>query len=229
MNWRELKRSPVFTRAAPFIVFLLLTLLQSKSGEGGRYWFYLAKSVVVGWMLWVFRRAIGEMRLKFSGEAIAVGIGVFVLWVGLVPILQVFGLDASWAVRKPAEVQPWNPFLHFENAILAWFFVAVRIVGSTVVVPPMEEVFYRSFVYRYVAKQDFQAVPIGQFYWTPFIVASVLFGFGHHEWLAGILSGFAYQGLVCRKKRLGDAIAAHGITNFLLGLWIIYKGAWHFW
>ena len=93
----------------------------------------------------------------------------------------------------------------------------------------MEEVFFRSFLYRYIAKPEFLTVPLGQFLWTPFIVTSVLFGFEHREWLAGILCGFAYQGLVCRKKRLGDAIVAHGITNFLLGVWVIHRGAWQFW
>jgi membrane protease YdiL (CAAX protease family) len=56
-----------------------------------------------------------------------------------------------------------------------------------------------------------------------------MFGFGHHEWLAGILCGFAYQGLVCWKKRLGDAMTAHAITNFLLGVYVVWKGAWNFW
>jgi len=144
-------------------------------------------------------------------------------------LLEVLGINTSWAVRKPSGAPLWNPFTFFQTAWMGWIFVIVRILGSTLVVPPLEEVFYRSFVYRYVAKQDFQTVPVGEFYWTPFIVSSVMFGFGHHEWLAGILCGFAYQGLVCRKKRLGDAIAAHAITNFLLGLWVIYKDAWHFW
>jgi len=231
MNSRatNLKRSPVFVRAAPFLAFLVITLLQNNSGPGGRYWFYLVKTVIVGWMLCVFRRAISEMRWKFSGEAIMVGIGVFIMWIGLLPFLDVFGINTSWAVRKNSAAPLWNPFTFFQTAWMGWLFVMVRILGSTLVVPPMEEVFYRSFVYRYVAKQDFQIVPIGEFYWTPFIVSSVMFGFGHHEWLAGILCGFAYQGLVCRKKRLGDAIAAHAITNFLLGLWVVYKNAWHFW
>ena len=96
-------------------------------------------------------------------------------------------------------------------------------------VPPLEEIFYRSFLYRYIAKPDFQSVPLGQFSWTPFLATSVVFGLAHQEWLAGILCGFAYQSLVCRKKRLGDAISAHAVTNFLLGVWIVWKGAWHFW
>jgi hypothetical protein len=35
--------------------------------------------------------------------------------------------------------------------------------------------------------------------------------------------------LVIWKKRLGDAIVAHGITNLLLGLWVVWKGDWKFW
>jgi len=108
-------------------------------------------------------------------------------------------------------------------------FIVVRTLGSSIVVPPLEEVFYRSLVYRYIAKPDFQSVPLGWFSWTPFLVTSVVFGFAHYEWLAGMLCALAYQGLVCWKKRLGDAITAHAITNLLLGLWVVWQGAWKFW
>ena len=72
-------------------------------------------------------------------------------------------------------------------------------------------------------------MPVGVFAWTPFLLTSVLFGFEHREWLAGILCGFAYQGLVCWKGRLGDVITAHAITNFLLSVWVVARGAWGFW
>ncbi|MBO4545513.1 MAG: CPBP family intramembrane metalloprotease, partial [Verrucomicrobia bacterium] len=65
--------------------------------------------------------------------------------------------------------------------------------------------------------------------WMPFVVVSVIFGLVHQEWLAGILCGLVYQGLVCYKGRLGDAITAHGITNLLLGIWVVWRGAWNFW
>jgi hypothetical protein len=40
----------------------------------------------------------------------------------------------------------------------------------------------------------------------------------------------AYQWLVLRKNRLGDAMTAHAITNFLLGVWVVWRGgsAWKF-
>jgi hypothetical protein len=113
--------------------------------------------------------------------------------------------------------------------MLAWFFIAVRILGSTFIVPPLEEVFYRSFLYRYFAKQNFLSVPLNKFLPLPFLATACAFGFSHNEWLAGIVCGAAYQWLVLRKNRLGDAMTAHAITNFLLGVWVVWRGAWNFW
>ena len=105
----------------------------------------------------------------------------------------------------------------------------MRILGSTFIVPPLEEVFYRSFLYRYVAKQNFLAVPLDKFLPWPFIATALVFGFAHNEWLAGILCGAAYQWLAMRKGRLGEAMTAHAITNFLLGAWVVWQHAWNFW
>ncbi len=118
-------------------------------------------------------------------------------------------------IRSSAKAgSPWNPHAQFgQGSALAWLFITVRLGGSTLVVPPLEEVFYRSFLYRYIIKADLQSVPLGTFHWTAFLATSALFGLEHHEWLAGILCGFAYQGLVCWKGRLGDAMTAHAITN----------------
>jgi CAAX prenyl protease-like protein len=96
-------------------------------------------------------------------------------------------------------------------------------------VPIIEEVFWRSFVYRFVANLPFDCESLGRFVLRAFLLTSVFFGLEHREWLAGILCGFAYQGLVIRKRRLGDAIVAHAITNLLLGAWVVWRGAWRFW
>jgi len=217
---KQFSNSPTAVRVVPFAIFLVLTSLQGKFGEASRYWFYLAKSLVGAGMLWAVWSQIREMRWKISWEAVAVGIGVFALWVGLDNFYPHFGTAGT----------PWNPHQQFgEGTTLAWLMIGVRLVGSALVVPPLEEVFYRSFIYRSIIRPDFQAVPVGRFHWGAFLITSLIFGFAHHEWLAGILCGFAYQGLVCWKKRLGDAMTAHAITNFLLGLWIIGRGAWKFW
>ena len=212
--------SPARVRVAPFVIFLALTFLQGQFGEPGRYWIYLFKTLVGAWFIWTVRPFIAEMRWSFSWEAVVAGTAVFAAWVGL---------DGLYP-KMSSPGQPWNPVLQFgAGSTLAWFFVGVRVIGSTLVVPSLEEVFYRSFLYRYIAKPDFESVGLGEFLLKPFVVTALVFGVAHYEWLAGILCAVVFQGLVLRKKRLGDAILAHAVANLLLGLWVAGMGAWQFW
>ena len=212
--------SPAVSRVAPFVIFLVLTFCQGKFGADSACWFYFGKTLAGAWLIWEMRPFVPEMRWAISWEAIVVGVGIFALWVGIDPFYpKIFHAGAT---GNPNEQSG-------ENSVLAWFFIAAHVFGMTLVVPPLEEVFYRSFLYRYLAKQDFQSVPLNQFSPWPFLATALFFGFSHNEWLAGILCGAAYQWLVLRKNRLGDAMTAHAITNFLLGVWIVWRGAWNFW
>ena len=230
---QKITGSPLLVRVVPFAVFIVLTACQSQFGEAGRYWVYLAKTLAGAAMLWAVRPFIAEMKWKISWEAVAVGVGVCVMWIGLdtfYPSLDALLKYAGLGGKETKPALDWNPLQFFVgNAALAWFFIAVRLLGSALIVPPLEEVFFRSFLYRWIAKPDFENEPLGKFAWKPFLLTALIFGLEHQQWLAGILCGFAYQGLVIRKKRLGDAMTAHAITNFLLGVWVVWKGAWQFW
>jgi CAAX prenyl protease-like protein len=105
----------------------------------------------------------------------------------------------------------------------------VRVLGRSIVVPMIEEVFYRSFFYRYVAGADFLSIPHRRWHPTAFVVTCLAFGLAHPgQWLQGIVCGAAYQWLVIRKDRLGDAMAAHGVTNLLISAYAIATGKWQF-
>ena len=224
----KLIQSPALVRVAPFAVFIALTFLQDHCGEAARYWIYLGKTLAGAAMLVALWKHIQEAEWRLSWAAVTVGVAVFAMWVGLDDLLARLGLLAYPKLKTSGTA--WNPNEAFgAGSALAIFFVLVRIAGSSLVVPFLEEIFFRSFVYRFIAGKDFLAIPLGKFLPLPFIVTSLLFGFEHREWLAGILCGFAYQGLVIWKNRLGDAVTAHGITNLLLGLWVVWKGAWQFW
>jgi CAAX prenyl protease-like protein len=214
---KKFAASPIYARVAPFVIFLGLTFCQKVDP----YWMYLAKTVVGGWLVWEMRPFVSEMRWAISWEAIAVGILICVMWVGIDNYYPKFA-DAP---------RIWNPNTRYgEHSGLAWMFVVVHLLGSTFIVPPLEEVFYRSFLYRYFVKLDFQAMPLNRFHPLSFVVTALIFGVGeHYQWLAGILCGMAFQWLVLRKNRLGDAMTAHAITNFLLGVWVIWRGDWKFW
>ena len=239
ISWRM---SPVLVRVIPFVLFVVLTACQGTAGESSRYWFYFGKTLLGALLLYMVYPWIREMRWTWSWPALLVGTGVFGLWVGLdglypsldtllrwilCPVLRPLGFE-GWCQATAVPLTPWDPRTQFAGPT-AWMFIITRLVGATLVVPPLEEVFYRSFLYRYLVKPEFDQVPLRCFKWVPLMVTSAIFGLAHHEWLAGIFCGLLYQGLVLRKGRLGEAMTAHAITNFLLGIWVIWKGAWHFW
>ena len=210
--------SPAAARVAPFLIFVALTACQGKFGAASAYWFYFAKTIAGAWLIWEMRPFVLEMRWAISWEAVTMGVLIFAIWVWLDPFYpKIFERGAT---GNPGEVVGKN---------LAWFFIVAHILGMTFVVPPLEEVFYRSFLYRYIAKSNFLSVSLHQFLPLPFFLTAIVFGLSHNEWLAGILCGAAFQWLVLRKNRLGDAMTAHAITNFLLGMWIVWRGEWHFW
>lgn len=230
---KRLESHPAWARALPFAVFLALTLLQGRIGPASAYWIYLAKTLVGAFLVWLVWPLVAEMRWRFGWDAVLTGVAVCALWVALG---HGWGTQHGlWAVlgspEAPGASSPaWNPFAQFADAPgLAWFFVAVRVIGSGIVVPPLEEAFYRSLAYRYLAGDDFEQVPLRYFAWRPFLFTSLLFGFAHQEWLAGILCGAAYQWLVIRHGRLGEAMTAHAITNVLLGAWVVTMESWQFW
>lgn len=239
--FQSIIESPIKVRFVPFLLFAILTTFQGYFGDASRYWIYGLKSLAGAGMVWAIYPYVQEMRWKLSWEAIVVGVGVLVMWVGIDPYYPKLGeimnqwvnplLKAVGFNPKPGQpVPPWNPHEAFgDQSILAWLCIIVRLLGSTLVVPPLEEVFYRSFVYRYIEKSDFQSVSMGYLALRPLIITSLIFGFTHEQWLAGILCGLIFQGLVIYKQRLSDVIVAHAITNFLLALYVIWKGAWQFW
>jgi CAAX prenyl protease-like protein len=214
---------PYFTylvRIIPFAAFAALTIAQGHFGEAGAYWIYTLKTLIGALLIWLVWPYVKEMRWNFSWEAVAAGVAVFLIWVGLDGLYPMFSERAA----------SFNPvYFYGEWSKTAWMFIAVRILGSSLVVPMLEEVFYRSFLYRVFIKSDFTSVPLNSFNWVAFIIVCAGFGLSHFEWLPGILCAFIYQGLVIRKGRLGDAITAHAITNFLLGLWVVLRPAYQFW
>jgi CAAX prenyl protease-like protein len=216
----RMQSSPILARIAPFAVFALLTLLQGRLGETSQYWIYALKTAIGGFLIFLVYPYVKEMRWKISWEAVVIGVAVFAAWVGL---------DGHYPMLADREGGFDPNHTYGAGNALALIFIAIRILGSSMVVPMIEEVFYRSFLYRYIIDSDFLKIPLSRFEWKAFLFAGVVFGISHYEWLPGILCAFAYQGLACRKDRLGDAICAHAITNLLLGLWVIARGAYHFW
>jgi len=222
----NMAKSPEYARFMPFLIFVVITFAGGLLGGNAMFWLYAVKVVVGAWLVWEMRAFVPEMRWSFSWTAVGMGILVFVAWVGLDPFYPKNNL-----LFTDTEDSIWNPFARFgEGSVIAWSLIVVRIFGMTIIVPPLEEAFYRSMVYRYIVKYDFTKVALTHFDGVALGLSALLFGFAHFQWLPGILCAVAYQWLVIRRGHLGDAITAHAITNFLLGVYVVWKGgeAWKF-
>lgn len=184
---------------------------------------YPLRVLAAGSALWIFRSSYSELRwreltrMRHISATIVVGITVFSLWIGIELIQGTGG--------NPRGFNPTG----FEDPFTRWILIAGRLTGAALVVPIMEELFWRSFLIRYLVRTDFQQAPVGLFTWTSFGVTVLLFGLEHHLVIAGIIAGAAYNMLLYYTRSIAHCTLAHAITNLLLGLYVLNTGSWYFW
>ena len=82
---------------------------------------------------------------------------------------------------------------------------------------------------RYIIRADFDKVPVGVFTVASFCISAVLFGMEHNLWLAGIMAGAVYNLILYKTRSITQCIVAHGVTNGVLGIWVLITHAWQFW
>ena len=116
----------------------------------------------------------------------------------------------------------------YDPAVCGWALTIAKLVGSAFVIAPVEEVFFRSFLYRWLQQRDFRAVPLAHFDLSAFLWMVFLFTLEHDRPLVAALAGVFY-GFVAIRWGLASAIIAHVTTNLLLALHVIFSDAWAFW
>lgn len=214
-----------WVRILPFLVYLVFIAVAELFGRFGVpaasvRWLYPVKIFAVLVTLLICWRHYTELHSWRLGPistacALAVGMSVFVLWIGLDAGWMVIGTPAGFDARNDGQVD--------------WLMVTLRIGGAALVVPVMEELFWRSFLLRWLDATDFQDVDARRVRLQSVAIAALLFGFEHNQWLAGIVAGLAYSALYLRTRSLWSPIVAHALTNGVLGLWIVHTGSWHYW
>jgi len=221
---------PVIARAAPFLVFIALLMLGSALPADfsvlglpvPKAWIILGRGIAIALLLAWFWRGYTELRRPGSSRpsdwllAVAAGIAVFVAWVWL---------DQDWAVLSRA------PGFAPDRAGggIDWWQALTRLAGLALVVPVMEELFWRSLVLRWIERHDFLSLDPKQVGLRAFLITTALFSVEHDRWFAGAIAGAVYNWLYMRSGNLWVPIVAHAVTNGVLGAWILYTGRWEFW
>lgn len=227
----DVAEPPIWPYLLPLAGFLALTTLEgylptAADGAPSPVYYPLAytlKIVVVSALLWVcrstFRDLIPWPSLSQAGLAVGLGLLVTAGWVGLDGRYP----DLPWLGKRTA----------FDPATLGPMaragFLTIRFLGLVVIVPPIEELFYRSFLMRWIIDPNYTRVPIGKVTPLALAVTSGVFAFSHPEWLVALLTGLAWGWLVKRTHSVSACVLSHATANLALGIYVLTQQAWRFW
>ena len=215
-------------RVLPFAVFMAVLALRSMAPGDGRWgfdtaWLYALNLLLVGGLLAAWWGEYGELarqnlpRLGELALSVLVGLAVFGLWIHL---------DAPWMQIG----QPSAGFVPVDSqGRLQWPLIAVRWAGAALLVPVMEELFWRSFLMRWLQAPVFEGVDPQRVGARAVLLSTFVFMLAHPLWLGAIVAGLAYALLYRQTGKLWTAVLAHAVTNGVLGVWVVRTGQWQFW
>lgn len=227
----------------PFVIYLGLTSLEPSAvpsvdpEKPETHWLgltsehypmvYVSKLVLT--MLAVVAVARGYPRWQMpSLLSIVVGVVGIGVWVGLAEVQRLSGINKLLFGPTRPELNPWVAFAGED--LQRNVFLAFRFVGLVLVVPVIEEMFLRGFVMRYTQAERWWEVPWGVADRTALIAGTVLPVLLHPgEALAAAVWFGMIHWLYLRTKNIWDCVAAHAVTNLLLGIYVFKYEQWWLW
>jgi len=180
----------------PLTVLLGIALISGMvgHGEGGGYALRMAFGVLTLALLW---SKYGELRWREPGALVAclLGLALGLVWLG-----------SGW------------PFPADEGAggSSSGWWLLVRALGFSTVVPLAEELAFRGYLLRVLQNRRFERVSFRSGPWWAVAISSLVFGALHERWLAATAAGLVYALIQIRGGRLRDAVLAHATTNATL-------------
>jgi CAAX prenyl protease-like protein len=210
---------------APFAVFMGLIALRSVYSLPDLADQILRVTVVSLVLIFVARPVI-DLRAPRWPVSLLIGAAVFLIWIA--PDLAFPG---------------YRHHLLFENRILGAptpglsvasqtrpAVLALRAVRAVILVPIVEELFWRAWLMRWIIAPDFEKIPLGKYTAMSFWAVALLFASEHGSyWDVGLVTGVIYNAWMVKSKSLGDLILTHAVTNACLSAYVIAAGKWEYW
>ena len=185
----------------------------------------LRLGVMAAVLFWVARPVL-DFRVRQWGGTLLVGVLIFVLWIApdlLFPAYRHFFLFDNSLMGTARSSLP-------EAARHDLPVLFLRTVRAVIVVPIVEELFWRGWLMRWLIDNDFKRVPLGAYTASSFWMVALLFASEHGPyWDVGLVAGVLFNWWMIRTKSLGDLILAHAVANACLSAYVIGAGKWEYW
>ena len=191
---------------APFIALMLSSVLLAAAAPQDRP-LYPVKIIAVLFVLWIYRDVYRGISWGSLGEPLLAGLIVGGIWIATDPNPGAGAALGTW----------------LDEQSIAWMVVwlSLRVVGSVIIVPIVEELAFRGFLYRWLVARNFDSVPFSHFSVAALVVSSLMFGMLHERWIAAGLSGAVFALVIWRTNSLSGGIVAHATANGLICSWAI--------
>lgn len=211
---------------APFAVWILLQTILPPAAEC--YAIRSAATALAAAVLW--RGSSPRLAIpRCRALALSLLAGFFVAAFWILPeecawyrrwVLWPFG----FATPLDTAPSPYDP------VVCGWPLAIAKLLGSAFVIAPVEEVFFRSFLYRRVMSgAAWRSASLETWNWSAVAWTCFIFSLEHSPRFAvAALCALVYQ-YTARKCGLAGAIIAHVVTNLVLGIYVIVFGKWNFW
>ena len=210
---------------APFAVFIGFLALHSMAPLP-ELTDQIARLAVTGTVLIFVSRPVLDFRVKHMAPTLAIGIAAFLIWIA--PDLIWPGYRHFWLFTNSitGSVQSSLSAAARSDSLI----LALRTARAVVIVPMVEELFWRAWLMRWIISPDFQKVALGTYTAFSFWIVAALFASEHGAyWDVGLLAGIVYNCWMIRTKSLGDLILAHAVTNGCLCAYVLATGKWEYW
>ena len=225
-----MKQHPAIPWVLPFAVFMLALSVTPLLGLPPHAELVL-RFALPALALLVFSRDVLKSALigvKFDSftTSVLVGASVFAIWVA--PDMLWPGYRDHWLFQNAVTgtlASSLAPEVRSDGAALL-----LRILRAVILVPIVEELFWRGWMMRWLIRHDFLKVPLGEYARMSFWATAGLFAIEHGPyWEVGFLAGTVYNYWMVRTKSLKDVILAHAVTNACLAAYVLRTGRWEFW
>ena len=195
----------------PLLAALATALVTRAFGEGSFDPWYGARVVAGAGVLLAVRRSLPRPSLSWSWASLAIGLTVGAAWVA-------FG--GAGPPAESASAPGSQP---------GWAGIAVRLAGSCLLIPVIEELAFRGFLLRWLASPEPGRAPPRTWTWQAVALSSLAFGAIHAHFVLGTVAGVAFAVSSLRRGRLADAVLAHAVANGVIAGAVLLGGRWDLW
>ncbi|MFA8386786.1 MAG: exosortase E/protease, VPEID-CTERM system [Pelagibaca sp.] len=185
----------------PFLAFMLSALVVHTFSQTPEIW-YGVQVAAMALALWVFRKPVLALTRDFDLVAVGAGLLIGIGWI---------------VTAEPAE--PYASLAEF-GALALTVWVVLRVIGTAILVPVVEELFFRGYLFSLIDDGSVLRRVLA------IVITTAGFAALHSRPMAAAIAGVIFALVLLRRGRVFDAIVAHAVANGLIAAAALATGQW---